>query len=365
MPLSFRKRDDMPRARRPGRMWFLRDVVLVAIMALVVFAAFTQMAWFTLRRDIGDRVLVEVREGAPLSEIGRVLEEAGLIRSAGKFVLVVRLLGLTEDLQAGTYEFGPRFSELDVLMSLRYGDVAGRSVTIPEGYRASQIAAVFERKVGIDAGEFMELVHDPEVMKALGVSAPSLEGYLHPDTYRMRLDADARDAVDMMVFETMSFMDGRRMARAESLGMSVHEVLTLASIVEAEALLDRERARIAAVYHNRLENGWRLEADPTVRYALGKYGRKLYFKDLDTRSPYNTYRTTGLPPGPICSPGKASIEATLYPDPTSDDFFFVANGDGTHTFSRTFAEHVKAKERARSLEKARERGFSLDTDGNG
>ncbi|MBD3348278.1 MAG: endolytic transglycosylase MltG [Candidatus Eisenbacteria bacterium] len=359
------RRSDLPRARKRGRAWFVRDAVIVLVMALVVFAVFTQLTWFTVRRDIGERVLVEVRGGAPLREIARELEKAGVVRSSGKFVLAVRVLGLTEKLQAGTYEFGPRLSELDVLRSLRYGEVAGRRITVPEGYRASQIAALLERKLGIDSGEFMELVHDPEVMRSLDVSAPSLEGYLHPDTYRMRLDATAREAIEMMVEETMSFLEGPRRQRAESIGLTVHQVLTLASIIEAEALFDRERPRISAVYHNRLERGWRLEADPTVRYALGKYGRKLYYKDLDSDSPYNTYRNAGLPPGPICSPGKASITAALYPDPDSEDFFFVADGDGTHTFSRTFSEHVKAKARARDRRKAQDTGFSLDTDEDG
>jgi len=250
-------------------------------------------------------------------------------------------------------------------MALRYGDVAGRRVTIPEGYRASQVAALLEGVLDIDSGEFMELVHDPDVMNALGVTAPSLEGYLHPDTYNFRLDASSLEAINIMVGETMRFMDPALVARADSMDMTVHQVLTLASIIETEALFNSERPRISAVYHNRLREGWRLEADPTVRYALGTFRRRLYYKDLEVDSPYNTYRYTGLPPGPICNPGNASILAALYPEEDSEDFFFVANGDGTHTFSRTFAEHVKAKERARAQREGEDKGFSLDTDGNG
>ena len=317
---------DGPPRRPRGKMWFLRDVVVVVVMALVVFAAFTQMAWFTVRRDIGERVLVEIPAGATLREIGSTLSENGVIRSARKFVLTVRVLRLTERLQAGTYEFGPSTSELEVLMALRYGEVAGRRVTIPEGYRASQIAVVLESIIEeVDAAEFMELVHDPDLMNALGVIAPSLEGYLHPDTYHMKLDTSAREAIVLMAGETLRFLDAGMRARADSLGLSPHEVLTLASIIESEALYDRERERISAVYHNRLNHDWRLEADPTVRYALGKFRRKLYFKDLDVDSPYNTYKHTGLPPGPICSPGRACIVAALYPLQGNDDFFFVAN----------------------------------------
>jgi UPF0755 protein len=363
-PIARGGHDGPPRGPR-GRAWFIRDVAIVAVMAVVVFLAFTQMSWFTVRRDIGERVLVEVPAGATLREISSILGESGIIRSPRKFVLTVRLLRLTERLQAGTYEFGPSVSELEVLMALRYGEVAGRRVTIPEGYRASQIAVLLESIVEADAAEFMELVHDPDLMRALDVTAPSLEGYLHPDTYHMKLDTSAREAILAMVGETMRFLEGEKLARAESMGLSLHEVLTLASIIESEALFDRERSRISAVYHNRLEQGWRLEADPTVRYALGKFRRKLYFKDLEVDSPYNTYRFTGLPPGPICCPGTASIEAALYPLEGSEDFFFVANLDGTHTFTRTFAEHVKAKERIKAERERRSGGFSLDTSDSG
>ena len=161
-----------------------------------------------------------------------------------------------------------------------------------------------------------------------------------------------------MVGETLAFFDAAMIVRADSLGLTRHEVLTLASIIESEAMLDRERGRISAVYHNRLARGWRLEADPTVRYALGNYRRKLYYGDLDTDSPYNTYRNTGLPPGPICSPGRASIRAALYPERDSQDFFFVANGDGSHTFSESYRGHIEAQQRM-ALERER-REFSLD-----
>jgi UPF0755 protein len=354
-----------PRLRPGTGRWFLRDCALVLAAAVLLLASFTQISWLFSTREADTRVLVDIPEGATLRGIASILDDAGLVTDRPKFVLAARLLGLAGRLQAGTYEFGPRFSQMEILSALKYGEVAGRHVTVPEGYRASEVAALLQKTVGIDAAEFMDLVYDPAVLAELGVSAPSLEGHLHPDTYRIRLDASPRSVVDMMVGETLRVFDARRSARADSLGMTVNEVLTLASIIEAEAMIDRERPMISAVYHNRLEHGWRLEADPTVRYALGKYHRKLYFKDLQFDSPYNTYRVSGLPPGPICNPGTASIDAALYPTPGSRDFFFVSNGDGTHTFSRTFAEHVRAKELLRERPEGRPGGFSLDTDGNG
>ncbi len=349
---------------RYGRFWFVRDALAVVVTGLFLLAVFSQVHWLLSVHETDARILVEVPEGASVREIAGILEDAGLVGDAGKFVLAARVFRFTDRLQAGAYEFGPQFSELDVLMALRYGEVAGRHLTIPEGYRAAEIAALLDSALGIDAGEFMDLVHDPDFITELGITAPSLEGYLHPDTYRMRLNTTGRDAIRIMVAQTRRVFDERRAARAESLGMSELEVLTLASIIEAEAMFDRERSRISAVYHNRLESGWRLEADPTVRYATGNYRRKLYYGDLRAESPYNTYRNTGLPPGPISNPGRASIEAALYPLRGSDDFFFVANGDGTHTFTRTFNEHVRARERInrQSVPKGPETGeFSLDS----
>ena len=346
--------------------WFVRDLVLVSVIALLAFGVLTQAFWFLAVREVDERILVEIPEGASVKRIAGILEEIGLVRDPGKFVLAARILGQTQSLKAGTYEFGPEFSELEVLLALKYGAVVGRHLTIPEGYRASQIAALLEGTLDIDPAEFMDLVHDPELMAELGVSAPSLEGFLHPDTYRFRIGTTAREAIVMLVGESRRVFDDRRRARADSIDMSVLEVLTLASIVESEAMIDRERPRIAAVYHNRLEHGWRLEADPTVRYALGNYRRKLYYGDLDVDSPYNTYRKSGLPPGPICSPGVASIDAVLNPLRGTQDFFFVSNGDGTHTFSRTFDEHIRARNRATRGQEQPEGGeFSLDTAGGG
>ncbi len=339
--------------------WFPRDLAVVVGCAALIFAVASQASWLLAVRELDRRTLVEIPVGLNVRQIARNLEKEGIIRDASKFVLASRFLRAANRLQAGVYEFGPEYSELEVLLALKYGDVAGRTVTVPEGYRATQIAALLDGTLDVPTAEFMDLVHDPSLASSLGVSAPSLEGYLHPETYRIRLDASPREAVVMMVDETMRLLDSRKAARAESLGMSVHELLTLASIIEMEAMLDSERDRISAVYHNRLERGWRLEADPTVRYAIGKFRRKLYYKDLDVDSPYNTYRRAGLPPGPICSPGTASIEAAFYPIAGSGEFFFVANGDGTHTFSETFSEHVKARQRIEREREAKE--FPLDT----
>lgn len=346
-----------PDPARRGPHWFLKELIIVGVIGAVLFAAFAVTLSLVSLHDLGGRVMVEIPEGASLQGTAGSLHEKGIVTHPRLFALTGRVLGYADEIQAGTYEFGPSTSDLRVLLAVRHGEVAGRTVTVPEGFRAAQIAALMESALGIDREAFMNHVHDPGLITELGISAPSLEGYLHPDTYRFRIDATALDIVRRMVGETRSYLDRRRTARAESLGLSVREVLTLASIIEAEALYDRERPRISAVYHNRLEKGWRLEADPTVRYAIGRFRRRLYYGDLDVESPYNTYRNTGLPPGPICSPGKASIDAALYPMQESDEFFFVADRDGTHRFSRTFEEHVLAR---KMIELERERARQPD-----
>ena len=353
-----RYRGDKPRLPRRNRAWFVRELVFLAVVGALLLYALGHVVAFRSTREIEHRVLVEIPEGASVGEIAAMLEGLGLTVAPRRFVLAARILGYEEKLQAGSYEFGPRFSEMDVLTALSRGEVAVRRVTIPEGSRAEQIAVILDVAVGMDSNEFVERVHDPAVVARLGFHAPSLEGYLMPDTYRVELDMTVSGAIEMMTWGTRRVME-RYSSRAESLGMTMHEILTLASIVESEAMLNRERSRISAVYHNRLDSAWRLEADPTVRYAKGVYHRKLYYSDLRYESPYNTYRNKGLPPGPICSPGRASIIAALYPLEGNDEYFFVANGDGTHTFTHTFREHSQARERIAQERKKRVQ-FSLD-----
>lgn len=341
----------------------MRDLAIVGALALLLFVTLSEMLSFMSIREIGGRRVVTIPEGAGVLEISSILKAAGLVSDPLKFSFAARALGVANRLQAGAYEFGPEFSELEVLLSLRYGDIATRTVTVPEGYRAGQIATLLEGAIGIDADEFMSLVRDPLFIAELGVTSPTLEGFLHPDSYRFTLETPPRDVIRRMVQKTWDVYDEELQARAEKLDMSTLDVMTLASIIETEAAVDSERARISAVYHNRLKKGMRLEADPTVRYATGKYGSRLLYGDLEVDSPYNTYRNDGLPPGPICNPGVASVRAALFPLGGCNDLFFVSNGDGTHTFSRTYGEHQAARLRIAAERKAGQ--FPLDTDQDG
>jgi UPF0755 protein len=254
--------------------------------------------------------------------------------------------GYDRRVQTGTYQFNAGEQPVEILARLMAGDVLTTDVTVPEGYNMWEIAAAFE-SANIDSVDMVTAIMDEAVLSERRIAAPTLEGYLFPDTYRLRWGATAQDAREMMLARLDEVFGVELFQRAVEMDMTPHEVLTLASIIEAESRVPEERARISSVYHNRLRRRMRLEADPTVAYAMGGYKGRLLYADLEIDSPYNTYRRRGLPPGPICSPGEASIRAALYPDSTADDLYFVARGDGSHIFSTTLKEHNAAVQKVR------------------
>jgi len=222
-------------------------------------------------------------------------------------------------------------------------------LTVPEGFMLREIAGAVEREVEIDSAKFYEAVCDPGFARQLGINAPTLEGYLFPDTYLLSWPLSSRELARLMVERFREVYRDKVEKYANDIGLSTNEIVALASIVQSEAQDESEMRRISAVYHNRLRQGLRLEADPTVAYALGGVRRNLHYSDLKIDSPYNTYRNKGLPPGPICSPGLASLIAAVRPLEGCDDLYFVATGDGSHAFSKTHEEHMKAKKFAKAL----------------
>ncbi len=302
----------------------------------------------------GEPVRVMVSEGEGFGTLLAELRANGLITRGWTFKFFARVLGHDRDIRHGTYEFVRGTAPVEILRALVRGDVLTIRVTVPEGFTSWQIAGVFA-PAGIDSAGIMDAIGDPELVASLRLPVPTLEGYLFPDTYLVPYGNTARDVVGQMLHRSSADWTPERERRAGELGMTRHEVLTLASIVEAEARVPEERPRVAAVYHNRLARGMRLEADPTVAYGMGGFRGRLYYKDLKVDSPYNTYLHPGLPPGPICSPGAASVDAALYPDPEEHALYFVARGDGRHVFSVTLQEHNLAVQEARR-ERARRLG---------
>ncbi|MFQ5771583.1 MAG: endolytic transglycosylase MltG, partial [bacterium] len=247
-------------------------------------------------------------------------------------------------IKAGKYHVAGGTSGYRLLRQLVDGKVTIEWVTIPEGKYARQIASILKQKVEIDSSRFMQFVNDPDFTQKFGIQAATLEGFLFPDTYGFCWGMKSEEIISIMVKQFKAQFNDTLQARTKELGFSNLELITLASIVEGEAVIDSEREIIAAVYHNRLKKRMPLQADPTIQYIIKNGPRRLLKQDLAIDSPYNTYKYSGLPPGPINNPGLASIKASLYPA-NVNYLYFVANGDGSHTFSKTFNEHLRAKAR--------------------
>lgn len=289
------------------------------------------------------RVEIRVLPGEYLRDVEKTLVQTGLLKHPHLFRWVAVLTHKDRKVQAGRYLFDQGMSVAAILHKLSHAEFEVTRLIIPEGYMLYEISSAARREVEIDSAQFCNLARDTSFVRGMGINAPSLEGYLFPDTYLLSWPLSSRELAKQMVDRFREIYD-RDVARyARDAGLSVNEIVTLASIIQAEAQDQSEMARISAVYHNRMKKGLRLEADPTVAYALGGVRRGLHYSDLRVRSPYNTYRTKGLPPGPICSPGLSALVAAVRPMPGCDDLYFVADGTGLHLFSKTHEEHLKAK----------------------
>ena len=292
----------------------------------------------------GPPVRFTVPAGSGLSVVADTLAAREIVPSASRFKIYARAKGAAARIQPGVYEVRRGTELAEILRKLTTGDVVKTRVVIPEGWTIQQIAPRLATAAGIPADSALDLLQGEEPAKRRKVPGPTLEGYLYPATYVFPLGTSVDRMVDQMVGRYRRAWTPAMRARAQALGMSEREVVTLASIVEREAKVWSERPTIAAVYHNRLKVGMRLQADPTVQYALGGNRARLLYRDIDSvaDNPYNTYRHAGLPPGPIASPSMGAIQAVLAPA-AGDYLYFVARPNGTHVFTRTLAEHNAAK----------------------
>lgn len=319
----------------------VRKTLIVFAVAFVVFAV--SLAFPPLPREgMPDKVMVLIPRGAKLEEIAGFLKDSGLIRSRIVFILAARAIGAEKDMKAGRFTIDRKLGVFEVIRLLTEGMKPGDLVTIPEGLTSREIADILYREINLDPKRFLSLVNDSSFAHSLGVAASSLEGYLFPDTYGFVPGMEPAEIIREMISKGRHTFGVQFGDKVSGLGLSWHQVLTLASIVEGEAQVDSERPRIAAVFMNRLKRGWRLQADPTVAYALGGRRDRIMYRDLEVSSPYNTYFVKGLPPGPICNPGKEAVAAVVLPLKDCDDMYFVAKGDGTHIFSKTIEEHLAA-----------------------
>ena len=296
---------------------------------------------------------VTFEKGIRLKRMASRLRERSIIADETAFRIAVKMMRASKKLQAGRYRFEGRMSNAAVIGRIRMGITVYTTVTLPEGSTASRMAGILSRALGADSTAFMACVRDPEFCQALGIGASTLEGYLYPDTYRFNDGEIPVTVLGRMVSRFKEMFHDSLRRRSELMGFTVHQIVTIASIIEGEALLDAERPVISAVYHNRLRRGMALQACPTIQYLLPDGPRHLLNRDLTIDSPYNTYLHPGLPPGPVNNPGRKSILAALYPAPVGY-LYMVANGDGSHAFSTNLRDHNAAKKRFNRIrEKAR------------
>ncbi|MBM4439429.1 MAG: endolytic transglycosylase MltG [Candidatus Rokubacteria bacterium] len=293
-------------------------------------------------------LIVEIPLQAGVTAIAKRLQEAGAVRSDTAFLALGTLRGTARRLKAGEYEVPQGSSTLDVLRLLESGRVRQHPVLHPEGATISELARALEAARLARAEDILRVASDPAFLAAHGIEGPNAEGYVFPDTYQFVRGMRPEDILGRMVQRMKAKLTPDMVARAQARGLSVHELLTLASIVEREAAVAEERKLIAGVFWNRLQISMPLQADPTVQYAVGKERRALTRADLQSDHPYNTYRHAGLPPGPIASPGLGAIEAALDPAPVKYLYFVAVSADGRrHHFSTTVEEHNAAVARYR------------------
>ena len=323
----------------------MKRLVLILLLVAAIAAAGAAV-WVTQRvsqpfASFSGEQFVEIPPGESTIGIGRRLVAAGIVRDELTFRIAVRWHGRGRSLKAGEYRFAGPASPADVIDRLARGDVYLVSLTFPEGLTAEEMGKLFEQTGMGTAAAFVKAASDPAAIKAIDPEADTLEGYLFPDTYHLPRSTDADDLVRRMVRRFTTVFDEDLQNKAKATGLTVRQIMALAALVEKETARGEERAQVAAVYRNRLRIGMPMQADPTVIYALKRAGRwngNITRADLQFDSPYNTYRYPGLPPGPIASPGKAAIEATIAPAAV-DYLYFVSRNDGSHAFATTLPEH--------------------------
>ena len=321
--------------------------VLLLVSAVLVVIAAAAAVWLVMGSERpykgyeGAEQFVEIPPGAGPAAIGRRLKDAGIVRDEVSFRVALWRSGQARRLQAGEYRFDRPMNAREVIDKIVRGDVFMRPITFPEGLTLRQMSQIYERDGLGRAADFVRAAQNAALIRELDAAAPDLEGYLFPNTYSLPRKSTADELVGRMVTAFRDALTPEIVQQAAGRGLSVRQLVTLASLVEKETARAEERPIVAAVYSNRLRIGMGMQCDPTVIYALeraGRYTGNLTREDLRFDSPYNTYRYAGLPPGPIASPGRASLEAAANPADVPY-IYFVSRNDGSHVFSTTLDEH--------------------------
>jgi len=325
---------------------FPRNKFLLLSLGLLLLFFIFGLYWFLFVPPSKTALakLIFVKKGTHLKKVSEILKQEGVIKNRHFFILLTTVLGKKGKIKAGEYEFHTQMLPLEVLDALVKGQVKHHLVTIPEGYTLSQIAQLLEDLNLVDKKGFLQKASSSPFINALGLSqfaGPNLEGYLFPDTYHLFREMDSEEVIQMMVYQFKKVFGPDLVNRASELGISEKEVVILASIIEKETPLPEEKPLISAVFHNRLKRKIPLQSDPTVIYGIKNFNGNLTKEHLMRPTPYNTYLIAGLPPTPICNPGKDSLLAAVRPAPVPY-LYFVSKNDGSHFFSSDIEEHNRA-----------------------
>ena len=338
----------LPDIRKNAR-WCI-SLPLFSISLLSSLAILIMIAYMIRYLDPVDAdakpVQLKIVRGMSSQAIAKQLAHKDLIHNPWAFLLAAHLSGVTHRLQVGSYHLSGAMSIPQIIDHLKDGKVITHQLVVPEGLTIADIGKLWEQGGFGSAADFNEAAKDAKWKLNYKIEGKTLEGYLFPDTYQFPDGAPPELLIQTMLDEFERRWSAELSEEAKALGFSKHEIITLASIIETEARVPDERSLISAVFHNRLRRGWKLQADPTALYGLGNPNRPPTAADLRIDSPYNTYLYKGLPPGPICNPGIASILAALRPALT-EYMYFVASGGGKHYFSKTLREHRNMINKAR------------------
>lgn len=318
--------------------------LISAALLLLLFITWFSLEFYSPMETPPNTVVFEVEKGQAAKEIALNLKKNGIIKKTWPFLAGYRVFFSAQSLKAGEYAIAIPDSPKNILQVLSEGSVYLHSITIPEGLIIQEIAGLLDSEGFATKQDFLQDVAEISLISSLDKDAPNLEGYLFPETYRFAKGTPSEEIVAAMVFQFTKIFSQEWIEQAAELGMSIRDIVTLASLIEKETSLRKEKKIISAIFHNRLKISMKLDCDPTIIYILkleGRFKDRLRTRDLKYDSPFNTYLYSGLPPGPIANPGRDSLEAALYP---ADEKFlyFVSKNDGSHHFSQTFREHQNA-----------------------
>ncbi|MDQ7799405.1 MAG: endolytic transglycosylase MltG [Candidatus Edwardsbacteria bacterium] len=327
-------------------------ITMAALSGLFIYLLAITFGTRSIDREWQPKIIT-VRRGASAGQIGSLLHRNGVIGHPAVFKYLALAGGLNRRLKAGRYRFDYPLSAWEALDKIHSGAVVYHKVTIPEGLTMARIAGILASEAGADSLEMIRAFRDTALMNSYGIKAASLEGYLFPETYDFEWGSSADLIARRLVNSFFVNFKAEWADEIQRQKRDLRQAVTMASLVEREAQVDSERPVVASVFYNRLKARRPLESCATVEYALPRHkNRRLTYDDLETDSPYNTYRRQGLPPGPICNPGRRSLEAAVYPAQTNY-LYFVSKGDGSHIFTRTLEEHNRAKRLVQELKDRR------------